>query len=80
MSTEIQNELQEPTDIQSSLMDNKLTLYAIMDNEGEIISVNKRKIHLTRRDVRIARDTYNRRNAKIVKGHFILESGWTSAK
>jgi|APSaa5957512535_1039671.scaffolds.fasta_scaffold69440_2 hypothetical protein len=53
------------------------TLYAIMNDKGEIVSVNNRRVHLTRKDVRAARDLYNRRNAKIVKGNFALGTNWT---
>ncbi|MAE81843.1 MAG: hypothetical protein CMB80_03840 [Flammeovirgaceae bacterium] len=57
-----------------------IILYAIMNNDGEIVSVNKRKVHLTRKSVRTARDLYNRRDVRIVKGDFVLNSCWTPAK
>lgn len=56
------------------------TLYAIMNDKGEIISVNNRRVYLTRKDVRAARNTYNRRNVKIVKGSFTLGADWTPVR
>jgi hypothetical protein len=76
MTTRNNNNIQEElfTTTQSPT---ELTLYAIMNDKGEIVSVNNRRIHLTRKDVRAARDIYNRRNAKIVKGSFALGTDWT---
>lgn len=76
MTTRNNNNIQEElfTITQSPI---ELTLYAIMNDKGEIVSVNNRRIHLTRKDVRAARDIYNRRNAKIVKGSFALGTDWT---
>jgi hypothetical protein len=80
MNIETQNESQEsaePPSLTDKSSFTNLTLYAIINSEGEIISIKNRKIHLTRKDVRMARDTYNRRNAKIVRGNFTLNSSWT---
>jgi hypothetical protein len=73
------NNTQEET-LSSSQPAAELTLYALVDNEGKMVSVNNRKVHLTRKDVREARIIYNRRNVKIVKGKFTLGSGWTPVR
>jgi hypothetical protein len=57
-----------------------LTLYAIMNDKNEIISVTNRRVHLTRKEARAARSIYNRRNTKVVKGSFVLETDWTPAR
>lgn len=79
MFTNPTNNTQEET-LSSSESAAELTLYALIDNEGKMVSVNNRRVHLTRKDVREARIIYNRRNVKIVKGNFTLGSGWTPVR
>ena len=80
MTTRNNETIQEESLITTSPTRATQTLYAIMNDKGEIVSVNNRRVHLTRKDVRAARDLYNRRNAKIVKGNFALGTNWTPVR
>ena len=56
------------------------TLYAIMDNNGTLLTIKNRTLHSTRSDARHYRKLTNRKDVKIVKGDFTNYSDWTTAK
>ena len=56
------------------------TLYAIMDNNGTLITIKNRTLHATRSDAREYRRLTNRQDVRIVKGDFTNYTDWKTAK
>jgi len=56
------------------------TLYAIQDNNGNLINTKNRCFYITRIDARNARRSLKRKDIRIVKCEFTSQNVWTTAK
>ena len=56
------------------------TLYAIMDNNGTLITIKNRTIHATRYEAPNYRRLTKRKDVRIVKGDFTNYTDWTTAR
>jgi hypothetical protein len=56
------------------------TLYAIMANDGTLLTIKNRTLHATRKDARQYRKLVTRKDVRIVKGTFTNSTVWTTAK
>ena len=56
------------------------TLYAIQDDNGQLVNIKNRSLYTTRIDARVARRSLKRKDVRIVRCEFTNHTQWITAR